>query len=288
MSDVVATVDQVPPTPKLLALGLQHVLVMYAGAVAVPLIIGRALRLPPEQVALLVNADLFACGIATLIQSLGIGPFGIRLPVMMGVTFAAVGPMLAMAGNPELGLLGIFGSCIGAGIFTILVAPFVSRLLPLFPPIVTGAVILMIGISLMRVGVNWAAGAPGWAWATAVASSRQAAASPNLDLNTKDVFFIMRKAPGAKSDVAQTECINSSSRGNRLPLKPKSGEAGSVKENIWSLRGNAKVHPRKRGISHLPTPSLTIQAIRRPILEPAFSRPPIPLRFPGGIARILW
>ncbi len=160
MTNTVAPVDEVPPAPRLLALGLQHVLVMYAGAVAVPLIIGRALRLPPEQVALLVNADLFACGIATLVQSLGIGPFGIRLPVMMGVTFAAVGPMLAMAGNPELGLLGIFGSCIVAGIFTMLVAPFVSRLLPLFPPIVTGSVILMIGISLMRVGVNWAAGAP--------------------------------------------------------------------------------------------------------------------------------
>lgn len=160
MSGTVHPVDQVPAAPKLLALGLQHVLVMYAGAVAVPLIIGRALRLPPEQVALLVNADLFACGIATLVQSLGIGPFGIRLPVMMGVTFAAVGPMVAMAGNPELGILGIFGSVIAAGIFTILVAPFVSKLLPLFPPVVTGSVILMIGISLMRVGVNWAAGAP--------------------------------------------------------------------------------------------------------------------------------
>ncbi len=159
MSDAVAPVDQVPPAPKLVALGLQHVLVMYAGAVAVPLIIGRALRLSPEQVALLVNADLFACGLVTLIQSLGIGPFGIRLPVMMGVTFAAVGPMLAMANNPELGLLGIFGAVIVAGVFTMLVAPFVSRMLPLFPPIVTGAVILMIGISLMRIGVNWAAGA---------------------------------------------------------------------------------------------------------------------------------
>ncbi|MBK1659814.1 purine permease [Paracraurococcus ruber] len=149
-----------PPAPRLIALGLQHVLVMYAGAVAVPLIIGRALKLPPEQVALLVNADLFACGIATLVQSVGFGPwFGIRLPVMMGVTFAAVGPMVAMAGNPDLGLLGIFGSVIAAGLFTMLVAPFVSRLLPLFPPVVTGTVILMIGISLMRVGVNWAAGA---------------------------------------------------------------------------------------------------------------------------------
>jgi uric acid transporter len=68
-------VDEVLPPPKLIALGLQHVLVMYAGAVAVPLIIGRALRLSPEQVALLVNADLFACGVATLIQSLGVGPF---------------------------------------------------------------------------------------------------------------------------------------------------------------------------------------------------------------------
>lgn len=159
MSETTAPVDQVPPAPKLLALGLQHVLVMYAGAVAVPLIIGRALRLPPEQVALLVNADLFACGIATLVQSLGIGPFGIRLPVMMGVTFAAVGPMLAMGANPDLGLLGIFGAVMVAGVFTMLVAPFIARLLPLFPPIVTGSVILMIGISLMRIGVNWAAGA---------------------------------------------------------------------------------------------------------------------------------
>jgi len=105
----VAPVDEILPLPKLVALGLQHVLVMYAGAVAVPLIIGRALKLTPEQVALLINADLFACGLVTLIQSFGAGAwFGIRLPVMMGVTFAAVGPMLAMANDPSLGILGIF------------------------------------------------------------------------------------------------------------------------------------------------------------------------------------
>ena len=160
MSEPVHPVDAVPPAPRLLALSLQHVLVMYAGAVAVPLIIGRAAKLPPEQVALLVNADLFACGIATLIQSVGVGPFGIRLPIMMGVTFAAVAPMVAMVTNPSLGLLGIFGAAIAAGLITILIAPFISRLLPLFPPVVTGTIILMIGISLMRVGVNWAAGAP--------------------------------------------------------------------------------------------------------------------------------
>lgn len=158
-------VDEVLAPPKLAALGLQHVLVMYAGAIAVPLIVGRALKLSPEQVAILINADLLACGIVTVIQSLGVTPwFGIRLPVMMGVTFVAVGPMLAIANDASLGeptarLLTIFGSAIVAGIFTMLVAPLLSFFLPLFPPVVTGSIILMIGISLMRVGVNWAAGA---------------------------------------------------------------------------------------------------------------------------------
>ncbi len=158
MTVAVSPVDEVLPAPKLVALGLQHVLVMYAGAVAVPLIIGRALKLPPEDVAFLISADLFACGLATLVQCLGFPGVGIRLPVMMGVTFASVGPMLSMAAAPDIGLLGIYGSVIAAGIFSILVAPFISRMLPLFPPVVTGTIILVIGISLMRVGINWAGG----------------------------------------------------------------------------------------------------------------------------------
>ena len=160
-SPAVHPIDEVLPAPKLLALGVQHVLVMYAGAVAVPLIIGGALKLPQEQIAFLINSDLLACGIASIIQSVGIWKFGIRMPVIMGVTFAAVGPMVAMAGNPELGILGIFGATIAAGIFTILVAPLVSKLLPLFPHVVTGTIITIIGVSLVGVGVNWAAGGLG-------------------------------------------------------------------------------------------------------------------------------
>ena len=158
MSEAVHPVDEVLPYPRLFTLGLQHVLVMYAGAVAVPLIIGRALSLPPQQIAILINADLFACGIATLIQSVGFPGVGIRLPVMMGVSFASVAPMLAMAGNPEIGLLGIYGAVIVGGAFGLVVAPFISRMLPLFPPVVTGTIIIVIGISLMRVGINWAGG----------------------------------------------------------------------------------------------------------------------------------
>ena len=158
MDPSVHPVDQKLPLVQLVPLAIQHVLVMYAGAVAVPLILGRALKLPPQDVAFLISADLFACGIATLIQSYGLPYVGIQLPVMMGVTFASVGPMLAMAATPGVGLLGIYGSVIAAGVFGLIVAPFVSRMLPLFPPVVTGTIILVIGISLMRVGINWAGG----------------------------------------------------------------------------------------------------------------------------------
>ncbi|HET8746535.1 MAG TPA: nucleobase:cation symporter-2 family protein [Ramlibacter sp.] len=156
-------VDERLPTGRLTALGLQHVLVMYAGAVAVPLIVGRALKLPPEQVAMLISADLFCCGLVTLIQSLGATQwFGIRLPVMMGVTFAAVAPMVAIA-NANPGTAGaqlIFGAIIAAGLISILIAPLMSRLLRFFPPVVTGTIIAVIGISLMRIGINWIFGNP--------------------------------------------------------------------------------------------------------------------------------
>lgn len=162
-STTVHPVDERLPSGRLAALGLQHVLVMYAGAVAVPLIVGRALKLGPEQVAMLISADLFCCGLVTLIQSLGVTQwFGIRLPVMMGVTFAAVGPMVAMAnanGGPA-GAQAIFGAIIGAGIISMLIAPLMGRLLRFFPPVVTGTIIAVIGISLMRVGIGWAMGGP--------------------------------------------------------------------------------------------------------------------------------
>ena len=137
------------PWSRATTLGLQHVLVMYAGAVAVPLIVGRALNLPPDQVAHLISADLFVCGLVTLIQAWGMTQwFGIRLPVMMGVTFAAVAPMVSMAQTTggELGAGLIFGSVIGAGVISILIAPRLSCMLRFFLPVV--------------IGINWIFGNP--------------------------------------------------------------------------------------------------------------------------------
>ena len=159
MSEQNNTVDSMLPIPKLFAYGLQHVLAMYAGAVAVPIIIAQAMHLPVEDLIRLITADLFTCGIATLIQTIGFGNIGGRIPMIQGVTFAAVGPM-AMIGAQH-GMTAIYGAIIIAGIFTFLVAPFFSRLIRLFPPVVTGTIIKIIGINLMPVAVNWIGGGVG-------------------------------------------------------------------------------------------------------------------------------
>ncbi|HLS42060.1 MAG TPA: nucleobase:cation symporter-2 family protein [Paenalcaligenes sp.] len=142
--------------------GMQHVLVMYAGAVTIPLIIGGALQLSTEEIALLINADLLCCGIISIVQALGIGRFiGIRLPVMMGVSFAGVAPMIAIGLSPELGLPGLYGAIIAAGFICMLLVPLFVRSLWVFPPVVTGTTLIALGVSLFGVAVTWAGGGYG-------------------------------------------------------------------------------------------------------------------------------
>ena len=153
--------EQRLPLLQMLLVSFQHVLLMYGGAVAVPLIVGQAAGLSREEIAFLINADLLVAGIATVVQSMGIGPVGIRMPVMMGASFAAVSSMVVMAGMPGVGMPGIFGATIAAGFFGLLFAPFVCKIVRLFPPLVTGTVITAIGLSLFPVAVNWAGGGSG-------------------------------------------------------------------------------------------------------------------------------
>lgn len=167
--------DDLVPPGRLLVLALQHVLTMYAGAVTVPLVIASALHLGADQTAYLVSSDLVACGIVTLVQCLGLGFFGVRLPVMMGVTFVSVGPSIAIASNPALGLPGVFGATMAAGLIGVMIAPWFSRFSRMFAPVVTGTAMLLIGVSLMGVAVNWiaggggAGGASGELWGVAMA-----------------------------------------------------------------------------------------------------------------------
>ncbi len=150
-------VDEVLAIPKLAAYGVQHVLAFYAGAVLVPILLASALHLSTGQLVHLINADLFTCGIASIIQSVGFWKVGVRLPLLQGVTFTAVSPMIAIglaAGGGTNGLLAIYGSVIVAGLFTFLMAPYFAKLLRFFPPVVTGSVILIIGIALLPVAAN--------------------------------------------------------------------------------------------------------------------------------------
>lgn len=157
-------VDEVLPIPKLAVYGFQHVLAFYAGAVIVPILLANSIGLNQEQLIHLINADLFTCGIASILQSVGVWKIGVRLPLLQGVTFTAVSPMIAIgtaAGGGTDGLLVIYGAVIVAGLFTFLMAPYFSRLIKYFPPVVTGSVILIIGIALLPVAANDAAGGAG-------------------------------------------------------------------------------------------------------------------------------
>src|SRR3954452_16410774 len=157
-------VDEVPPPGKLAIYGLQHVLAFYAGAVIVPILLASSIGLSQRELIHLINADLFTCGIASIIQSVGFWKIGVRLPLLQGVTFTAVSPMIAIglaAGGGTEGLLVIYGSVIVAGLFTFLIAPFFSKLIRFFPPVVTGSVITIIGIALLPVAAADAAGGAG-------------------------------------------------------------------------------------------------------------------------------
>ncbi|QCT19490.1 purine permease [Jejubacter calystegiae] len=150
-------VDEILPPGQMILYGLQHVLVMYAGAVAVPLVVGTAVGLSAEQVIMLISTDLFICGAATIIQALGIGKWiGCRLPVVQGCTFAALVPMVLI--GKEYGIGGISGAVIVAGIFTLLCAPWICRMVHLFPKVVMGAIVTLIGLSILPVAGGWIGG----------------------------------------------------------------------------------------------------------------------------------
>lgn len=149
-------VDAILPLQQMASFGLQHVLVLYAGAVAVPLILGAALGLNPEQVVLLINANLLTSGVATLIQTIGFWKFGARLPLVQACSFIALAPMIMI--GKEYGLPYVFGAVIAGGAITIAVAPLISRMLRYFPPVVIGSLIAVIGISLMPAAAIWLGG----------------------------------------------------------------------------------------------------------------------------------
>lgn len=149
--------DESLPWGKTLAYGFQHVLTMYGGIIAPPLIIGAAAGLDTADQAMLVACCLFVGGLATILQTLGVPFFGAQLPLIQGTSFASVATLVAIV-NGDGGIQAVFGSVLVAAVIGFLVAPFFARIIRFFPPVVTGIVITMIGLSLTPVAANWAMG----------------------------------------------------------------------------------------------------------------------------------
>ena len=147
------------PLPRAAPLALQYVISLFAGAIATPLVVAEALALDPATKNLFIQAALFMSGLGTLLQARGIGPVGARLPLTLGVSFAFIG--IAVTAGERFGLGAVAGGALVAGAFQLLAGRIIGRLRPLFPPLVTGLCILMIGVSLLPVGFALACGGAG-------------------------------------------------------------------------------------------------------------------------------
>ncbi|TAP28387.1 nucleobase:cation symporter-2 family protein [Arthrobacter sp. S41] len=142
---------------RTVAYGFQHVLTMYGGIIAPPLVMGGAAGMDTAQMGVLVACCLFVGGLATILQTLGIPFFGAQLPLVQGTSFSGVATMIAIM-NGGGGMPAVFGAVLAAGAIGIVIAPFFAKLLRFFPPVVTGVVITIIGVSLFPVTADWAMG----------------------------------------------------------------------------------------------------------------------------------
>lgn len=157
---VIYQLDGRPKLTEVIPLGLQHVLAMFVGNVTPLIIISNVLNLDPQIKASLIQCAMFVSGLVTLIQCYPLGPVGAKLPIVMGTSFGFVPAATAI--GVKYGMSGILGACLVGAIFQVLVGGLVlKRIRKYFPPVVTGIVVLTMGIALLPTGVNYFAGGVG-------------------------------------------------------------------------------------------------------------------------------
>lgn len=156
---IVYDIDDRPPVKEAFPLGLQHLVAMFLGNITPPLIIAGALGLASGETAFLVQMALILAGLATVVQAYPIGPIGARIPMIMGTSFAFLGGIISIAN--DYGLAAVFGACLAAAIVEVLLGFSIARIRRFFPPLVSGIVVMLIGITLIPVGMDYAAGGVG-------------------------------------------------------------------------------------------------------------------------------
>ena len=136
-------------------LGFQHIFAAFGGIIVVPLVISSSLGFDPIMSTAVISASILAAGIATIIQANGVGKIGSQVACIMGTDFTFVSPAISV--GSVLGLPGIIGATILGAFFEIILSYFIKPLMKLFPPIVTGTVVCLIGLTLIPVSMDWAA-----------------------------------------------------------------------------------------------------------------------------------
>lgn len=157
--EMIYGLDDRPPLTVAIILALQHILAAFAGIIAVPLVIGSALNFSVQETSFMVGATIFASGLTTMIQSRGLGPVGSRLSGMMGTDFTFVNPSISV--GAKFGVAGIVTATITGALVEIGLSRFIKPLMRFFPPLITGIVVSLIGITLLPVSMDWAAGGYG-------------------------------------------------------------------------------------------------------------------------------
>ncbi|MFQ5746601.1 MAG: uracil-xanthine permease family protein [Gemmatimonadota bacterium] len=152
-------IDDRPPVREAIPLGLQHLVAMLLGNITPPLLIAGALALSAHRTAFVLQMVLLMAGLATLVQSYPIGPIGGRIPVVMGTSIAFVGASIAV--GREFGLAAVFGACLAASVVEIGLGASIAGVRRLFPPLVNAIVVMLIGLTLIPVGMDYAAGGVG-------------------------------------------------------------------------------------------------------------------------------
>ncbi|WCP69559.1 nucleobase:cation symporter-2 family protein [Vibrio tubiashii] len=191
------TLNQKPPHGITLLLALQHMLASIGGIVAVPLIVGASIGLPNEEIVSLINAALLASGIVTMAQCIGVGPIGIRLPVVMGSSFAFLG--VAIAIGREGGVASIMGSALVGSLVVIVASFYMDKVRKLFPTVVSGVVVTLIGLTILPVAMNWVGDAP--------AASENFATLPKLFLAIVSLGIVVAVSVYCKGAVAASAIV---------------------------------------------------------------------------------
>ena len=151
--------DDRPTAREALPLGAQHLVAMLLGNITPPLLIAGALGMATGQTAALLQVALFIAGVSTIVQAYPIGPIGGRIPIVMGTSIAFVGACIGI--GSRAGIATVFGACLAASLVEVAIGFGMVRLRHVFPPLVTSIVVMLIGLTLMPVGVDYAAGGIG-------------------------------------------------------------------------------------------------------------------------------